>query len=332
VKFLILGGTKFLGRHIVDAALARGHELTLFTRGEQNPDLFPGVEKLRGNRDGHLELLRGRQWDAVVDTSGYVPRVVRASADVLAGNVSRYTFISSISVYADFHTRGMDESAPVGTLENESVEEITGETYGPLKALCEQEVVQVLPGRALVIRPGLIVGPHDPTDRFTYWPARVAKGGEVLAPDHPERNTQFIDVRDLAAWIVRMVEAGKTGTYNATGPEYPLTMGRLLDVCKAVSGSDARFTWVPEQFLLDASVGPWMELPLWVPVSEGEGFDAVSCARAMRDGLTFRPLKETVRDTLAWDAEQPAGRERKAGLAPEKERAVLAKWSATQGQ
>jgi nucleoside-diphosphate-sugar epimerase len=329
VKLLILGGTVFLGRHIVETARQRGHEITLFTRGERNPDLFPDVEKLRGNRDGGLAPLEGRRWDAVIDTSGYVPRVVRASAELLKDAVAHYTFISSISVYAGFETPNMDETATVGTLPGEGVEEITGETYGPLKALCERAVEDVIPGRALIIRPGLIVGPHDPTNRFTYWPRRVARGGEVLAPDRPDRAAQFIDARDLADWIVRMVEAGATGVYNATGPAERLAMGHLLDVCNAAGGGSATFTWVPERFLLDAAIGPWIELPLWVPETEGAGFSSVSITKALAAGLTFRPLDVTVRDTLAWDVGRPAGTEYRAGLDAEKERETLRRWHAT---
>ncbi len=207
MKLLVLGGTVFLGRHLVEAATARGHSVTLFNRGQHNPELYPEVEKLRGDRDSDLSALQGRRWDAVIDTCGYLPRAVRASAELLADAVDHYTFISSISVYADFHTPAMDESAPVGTLADETVEEVTGETYGPLKALCEQAAERALPGRVLNIRPGLIVGPHDPTDRFTYWPVRVARGGEVLAPGRPHVPVQVIDGRDLAEWTVRMVEA-----------------------------------------------------------------------------------------------------------------------------
>src|SRR5579872_4273010 len=232
MKLLILGGTVFLGRHIVEAALARGHEVTLFNRGQHNPDLFPEVEKLRGDRNGDLAALQGRQWDAAIDTSGFVPRVVRASAEALANAVKHYTFISSISVYADFTKLGIDESSPVAKLVDESVEEVTGETYGGLKALCEQAAEEALPGKVLIVRPGLIVGPDDQTDRFTYWPYRVAQGGEMLAPGRPAHQEQFIDVRDLAQWIVRMVEAGKTGVYNATGPDYVLSTQQLLEVCK----------------------------------------------------------------------------------------------------
>ncbi|MCL6642308.1 MAG: SDR family oxidoreductase [Candidatus Bipolaricaulota bacterium] len=327
MKLLVLGGTVFLGRHIVETALARGHQVTLFNRGQHNPELFPEVEKLRGNRDGHLEALHGRRWDAAIDTCGYVPRVVRASAELLAHSVEHYTFISSISVYADFSVLGLNETAPLGRLQDETVEEITGETYGPLKALCEQAAERAMPGRVLIIRPGLIVGPHDPTDRFTYWPYRVAQGGEVLAPGRPDRPVQIIDVRDLAEWIVRMVETGKTGTYNATGPDHALTMGQLLETCKSVSRSDAIFTWVDEKFLLDAGVQPWTELPLWVPdTEEYKGFSAVDCTRAILDGLSFRPLAETVQDVLAWVATRPSDALWQAGLAREKEQELLHKW------
>jgi 2'-hydroxyisoflavone reductase len=328
MKLLILGGTVFLGRHLVEAALARGHAVTLFNRGQHNADLYPEVEKLRGDRDGDLAALHGRAWDAAIDTCGYVPRVVRASAELLADAVSHYTFISSISVYAGFKELGIDESAPVGVLADQAVEEVTGESYGPLKALCEQAAEQAMPGRVLNIRPGLIVGPHDPTDRFTYWPVRVARGGEVLAPGRPERHVQVVDVRDLAEWTVRMVEARQTGVYNATGPEYSLTMGQLLDVCRAVSGSDARFSWVGEDFLAEKEVGPWMEVPLWIPESDPDaaGFSDVDCGKAIAAGLSFRDLAETVRATLAWDATRPRDVERRAGLKAEREAELLRAW------
>jgi 2'-hydroxyisoflavone reductase len=328
MKLLIIGGTVFLGRHLVASALERGHEVTLFNRGRQHPELYPDVEKLRGDRGADLSALLGRRWDAAIDTCGYVPRVVRAAAELLAGAVEHYTFISSISVYADFSTPGIDERAAVGTLADESVEEITGETYGPLKALCERAAELALPGRVLNVRPGLIVGPHDPTDRFTYWPRRVAQGGEVLAPGRPEHGAQIIDVRDLAGWIVSMIETRQTGVYNATGPDYPLILGRLLDECRAVSGSDARFTWVSERFLLEAGVQPWTEVPLWVPEEDpaNAGFDAVDCAKAIAAGLRFRPLAETIRDTLAWDATRPADLEPRAGLKRACEAELLAAW------
>jgi 2'-hydroxyisoflavone reductase len=335
MNLLILGGTIFLGRYLVESALARGHQVTLFNRGQHSPELFPLVEKLRGDRDSGLDALRGRRWDAVVDTSGYVPRIVGASAELLADAVDHYTFISSISVYPHFRSVGLDEGAPLGTLDDPTVEEITGESYGPLKALCEQAVEQALPGRTLIVRPGLIVGPHDYSDRFTYWVRRVAQGGELLAPAGPEWHTQIIDVRDLAEWTLQMVEQRQVGVFNATGPEYDLTIGQLLDTCRTVSGSDARFTWVSEAFLAENEVTPWSELPLWIPQSDPDmlGFADISCAKAIAAGLTFRDLAATVRDTLAWDAtradiaEPPArALQPRAGLAPERELELLRVW------
>ena len=328
MKLLILGGTVFLGRHLVDAAQARGHEITLFNRGQHNAELYPEVEKLRGDRNGDLSALRNRRWDAAIDTCGYVPRIVRASAELLADAVEHYTFVSSISVYAALDRPGIDENAAVGALDDPSVEEVTGETYGPLKALCEQVAEAVMPGRVLNIRPGLIVGPHDPTDRFTYWPHRVAEGGETLAPGNGERPVEIIDARDLAEWTVRMTEGRQTGIFNATGPDYPLTMQRLLETCKTVSVSDARFTWVGDQFLVDNGVGPWIELPLWVPESDAESgaIFSVDCGKAIKAGLAFRPVEHTVRDTLDWDATRPSDREWWAGLKRERERELLTLW------
>jgi 2'-hydroxyisoflavone reductase len=328
MKLLILGGTIFLGRHLAEQALAAGHEVTLFTRGKHNPDLFPEAERLRGDRDGDLVPLEGRTWDAAIDTCGYVPRIVRASAHLLAPAVGRYAFISSISVYRDFSRAGLDEGGEVATLADPTVEIVDGETYGALKALCEQACEEELPGRVLVVRPGLIVGPHDPSDRFSYWPERIARGGEVLCPDGPERRTQVIDARDLAAWILRMVESGRTGVYNATGLVPPLTFGTLFEECRRAAKSDARFTWLDEEFLGKQEVGAWQELPLWVPrTPDMLGFDDVSIARALADGLTFRPIAETVQDTLAWARGLPADRARRAGLAADKEAAVLARWN-----
>ncbi len=333
VKLLILGGTVFLGRHLVDAALSAGHEVTLYNRGQHNPELFPEVEKLRGDRAVDLSALEDRRWDAAIDTSGYVPRVVRKSAELLADKVEHYTFISSISVYADLSKPDIDESAPVGVLEDPTVEEVNGETYGPLKVLCEQAVEAAMPGRALTIRPGLIVGPHDPTDRFTYWVERVAEGGDVLAPGRPERRVEFIDVRDLAEWTVKMAEQGRSGTFNATGPNYPLAMGRFVDECVAVSGSGARLVWIDEPFLIERGVAPWSELPLWIPEDDGEHANllSVDCRKAFIAGLTFRPLADTIRDTLSWASSLPRDRQRRAGLPREREQELLAEWGGTDG-
>jgi 2'-hydroxyisoflavone reductase len=327
MKVLILGGTKFLGRHIVEATLSRDHEVTLFNRGLENPNLFPNVEKLQGNRDGQLEELKGRSWDAVIDTCGYVPRVVRDSAVMLADSITHYTFISSISVYSDFSRLDMDEREPVGKLENEATEEVNGETYGPLKAKCEEEAEKAMPGRVLNIRPGLIVGPYDPSDRFTYWPTRIAQGGEIIAPGNGDQKVQFIDVRDLAEWIVRMVESRKTGTYNATGPKDSLTMESLLEECKVSLNSDANVTWVSEEFLEQHEVQAWIDLPLWIPQSkQWPGFQTINCQKAISDGLIFRPLSGTIRDTFQWDTGRSTEKERRAGLTREREEELLLAW------
>ncbi len=328
MNLLILGGTVFLGRALVDAALGRGHNLTMFNRGQSNPHLFPQVEHVQGNRDGGLMALQDRGWDAVLDTCGYLPRIVRQSVQQLAGRVERYVFVSSISVYANSGPMGVGEDAPVVRLEDESVEEITGDTYGGLKALCEQAVLDGLPGRGLIIRPGLIVGPHDPSDRFSYWPWRVSQGGEVLAPGRPERRIQFIDVRDLAEWTVRMVEAGGTGVYNADGTPQGVTMGALLQACKTASQSNATFTWVSEAFLEAHQVQPWMEMPLWVPESDpaNAGFFAFSIARAAAAGLTFRTLEETVQATLEWLGSRPAEHAWRAGIPQAREAELLHAW------
>lgn len=325
MKLLILGGTVFLGRALVEAALAQGHEVTLFNRGQHNPDWFPEVEKLRGNRDGDLTALASRHWDAVIDTCGYVPRIVRASAERLAGQVDHYTFISSLSVYADSSRPNQDETAAVGRLDDETVEQITGETYGPLKALCEQAAAAAMPGRTLIIRPGLIVGPYDPTDRFTYWPYRVAQGGAILAPGQPDYVVQVIDVRDLAKWTLTLVEGRATGIYNATGPAAPLTLGDVLTTSRQVSGSGATFTWVSEQLLLAAGVQPWSEMPLWVPGEEAAGFHRFNCQKAIAAGLTFRPLVDTIGDTLAWATGRPADYSWRAGISREREEELLRK-------
>jgi 2'-hydroxyisoflavone reductase len=328
MNILIIGGTVFLGRALVDAARARGHALTLFNRGRSNPELALDAEQIHGDRAGDLSALAGRRWDAVIDTCGYVPRVVRHSAAALAGATDHYTFISSISVYASTREPGVDETAPVGTLADPTEEKVTGETYGPLKALCERAAEEEMPGRVLVVRPGLIVGPYDPTDRFTYWPARVARGGAVLAPGRPERATQVIDVRDLAEWTIALVEARQTGVFNATGPDRVLMMGELLETSREESASDAQLIWADEAFLLEQGVGPWVELPLWIPESDPDaaGFSAIDVRKATAAGLRFRPLPDTVRATLEWAATRPPGHAWRAGLAPDKEQALLQAW------
>lgn len=325
MKILIIGGTRFLGRHLVNSARARGHDLTLFNRGQTNPTLFRKVKRYQGDREQDLEQLPG-QWDAVIDTCGYVPRVVRLSAEALKGRVEKYVFISSISVYSDFSKIGINESAPVGRLEDETVEDITAETYGPLKVLCERTVQDVFGINSLIIRPGLIVGPHDPTDRFTYWVERVARGGEVLAPDRPEALTQFIDARDLADFIIHLIANDVSGVFNATGPEAPLSLGTLFDTCKLVSGSDAKYVWAPVDFLNQNHVEPWSDMPAWLPdTGEDAGFAHVDVSKAIKAGLVFSSLATTVKDMLTWLRERPAGYEMKAGLKPERERELLEK-------
>lgn len=295
MRLLILGGTLFLGRHLVDAALARNHTVTLFNRGQTNPELFPEVEKLRGDRDGDLSALEGRRWDAAIDTSGYVPRLVRASAELLAGAVEHYTFVSSLSVNMPSPRIGLTEDDPVHELEDEGSEDVDRH-YGPLKALCERAVEEALPGRALRLRSGLIVGPHDPTRRFTYWVERVARGGDLVAPAPPDQPVQLIDVRDLAAWTIHLAEERVAGTFNATGPVRAFS--EMLDSCRAAARSDARPVWAAEEVLLAHGV----ELPLWIPLEthpEWAGFFAVSTAKAEGHGLPTRPLVESARAILA---------------------------------
>jgi 2'-hydroxyisoflavone reductase len=328
MKLLILGGTVFLGRHLTEAALAAGHDVTLFNRGRHHPDLYPDLEKLRGDRDGGLDAFKGRTWDAVIDTCGYVPRLVRDSASRLADAVDHYTFISTLSVYADLRVRGLREEGAVGTLDDETVEAVTGGsegTYGPLKALCEQAAEAAMPGRVLSVRPGLIVGPYDPTDRFTYWPVRAAKGGDVLAPPTPQAPVQFIDARDLAAWVVRMAEHKKTGVYNATGPAERLTFEQFLDACNRTAGNAATFIWASPEFLAEEQVTPWRDLPLWVP-DAAQGLLQVDTTKATAEGLAFRPLAETLQDTLTWAQQRPAPYGWQAGLSPEREAGLLDKW------
>lgn len=325
MRILIIGGTHFVGRHLIEAALARNHEVTLFNRGKSNPGLFPQLETILGDREKDIEKLNGHFWEAVIDTCGYVPRLVRLSTEVLRDNVPHYVFISTISVYENFKKMGITESDPVGKIQNETTEEVTGETYGPLKALCEQAVHDIY-GRegTLIIRPGLIVGPYDPTDRFTYWPTRVARGGEVLAPQAPGAPIQLIDARDLAEFIIKLVEENAFGIYNATGPDYELTLGKLLEVSKQVSGSDARFKWASVDFLNQNNVQPWSDLPVWLPDDEeNAGHHHVNISKAVHAGLKFRPLEKTVRDTLEWAKTRPAEHEWRAGLQPEREQELL---------
>lgn len=333
MNILILGGTVFLGRALVEAGRARGHRLTLFNRGRSAPSLYPDVEQVHGDRERDLSLLDRRKWDAVIDTCGYLPRIVRISARRLAEKVGSYVFISTLSVYATNGRSGIDEEGSLVQLENEGVEEITAATYGGLKVLCEREVQCELPAHHLIVRPGLIVGPNDPTDRFTYWPARMTRGGEVLAPGRPLRSLQFIDVRDLAGWIIRGMERGLRGVYNANGPSGMCTMRSLLETCRQEAGGQSEITWVEESFLTGEGVVPWSEIPLWIPESDPEaaGFYSFSSRKAIAEGLVIRPLSETVRSVLDWLPLRP-DRPWRAGLSAERERQLLQKYASQRGQ
>lgn len=340
LKILILGGTAFLGPELVEAAQTRGHTLTLFNRGKTRPNLFPDIEKLRGDRDPKkdegLKALEGdRTWDAVIDTSGYYPRMVKASAELLAPRVGHYTFISSISAYKDSSKPGSDETAPVDTMEDETIEEMgpDGKYYGPLKALCEQAAEKAMPGKTANIRPGYIVGPGDWSGRFNYWPLRIEKGGEVLAPGTPDDPIQIIDVRDLADWCIHCVEQRVTGLFNAVGPAEKLPWGRVLDVCKQVTKTDAKFTWVDAKFI-EEHAKPGDYLPIWIsPAGEMAGFHQWSNKRALDKGLKFRPLNETVEALLKWYKELTPDRQQrfKAGITIERESELLAAWKARNG-
>ena len=318
MKLLVLGGTIFLGRHVVQAALARGHAVTLLNRGRHGTALFPQVERLVGDRDGDLSALANRAFDAVIDCSGYTPEQVTRSSRALGDRAGHTVFVSSISAYAGFAPdKVYDETAALAT---------GREGYGALKARAEEALLAACPGRAAIVRPGLIAGPHDPTNRFTYWPARVARGGEVLAPGRPERPVQFIDARDLADWCVALAEARTVGAFNAVGPRLP--MRELLETCRDVAASDARFTWVPDETLLARDVAPWTGLPLWLPESDPSfgGMLLADLARARAAGLRTRNARATIADTLAWlpDADDLASARHVATLTSEREAGILA--------
>ncbi|MDQ6623979.1 MAG: NAD-dependent epimerase/dehydratase family protein [Verrucomicrobiota bacterium] len=337
MRILILGGTGFTGPFQVKYALARGHKVTVFNRGKSHPGELPeGVEQLLGDRNGQLDALKNRQWDVAIDNPTSVPVWVRDAAQILKGNVERYVFISTISVYGD-NSKPNDESAPLAKYDGpdamkESRESIVAsqfKLYGPLKALAEAEAEKWFAKKTLVIRPGLIVGPGDQTDRFTYWPVRIDRGGEVLAPGHPSDPVQFIDARDLAEWTIRMVEQRATGTYNATGPAQALPIGDMLNGINTALSANANFTWADADFLEAQKVSPWSDMPVWVPPrGEDGGMGRTVIKKALAAGLTFRPLDLTARDTLAWFKTLPADRQAtlKAGLTPEREKEVLAEW------
>ncbi len=334
LRILILGGTGFTGPCQVHYALVRGHKVTTFNRGKTHPGELPSeVEQLIGDRNGQLDALKGRKWDVAIDNPTTLPAWVRGAAEILKGNVERYVFTSTISVYADT-SKGVDETAPLAKYEGadpykETLEAMKAsgyKTYGPLKALSEKEAEKWFPGKTLIIRPGLIVGPRDETDRFTYWPVRIDRGGGVLAPGTPSDPVQFIDARDLAEWTIRMAENRETGIYNATGPAEPLGIGEMLDGIKGALNSNTKFTWIPAGFLKQQKVEAWSDMPVWA--GDDLGLARTNISRAQAKGLTFHPLTETARDTLAWFKSQPQDRQSKmrAGMTPEREAEVLTAW------
>ncbi|MBM4188493.1 MAG: NAD-dependent epimerase/dehydratase family protein [Gemmatimonadetes bacterium] len=297
LKILVLGGTGFIGPHMVRRARERGHTITLFNRGRSNDDLFPDLETLIGDRDGKLDALKGRKWDAVIDTSGYVPRHVRDSANLLKGNADQYLFISTVAVYADFKKPGITEDYPGGAMADPTFERVTGESYGPMKVLAEKAVQEAFPTGAIIVRPGYIVGPGDSTDRWTYWPVRVAAGGELLAPGEPSYPMSIIDARDLAAFVVTLIEKKSAGVYNAVGPTRPVPMGSMLEQLKAITKSNASFTWADAGWLAEQKA----TFPIWnAPTGGYAHLHSVSNAKAIAAGLTFRSLAQTTKDTLEW--------------------------------
>ena len=337
-RILILGGTRFLGRHIAEQALAAGHQLTLLHRGVSSTGLFPQAQHLIADRDADLSLLQGQTWDAAIDTSAYVPRQVQQAAAALTGRVGQYQLVSTISVYRHFDPVGTIEDAPLRMLDNPTNETVDGSTYGGLKALCEAQALAAFGNRCLVSRPGLLVGPHDPTGRFSWWVQRLLQGGDVLAPGDPQAPVQFIDARDAAAWSLLQAERGTTGVFNLNGPALPLTMHGLLHTARQTLNLHARLRWVAEDFLLAHAVAPWSELPVWLP-RESQDMHRIDSAHARQHGLVCRPLAQTLVDTAAWlrglDAEPAAaagtGPARVAtGLAAERESHLLQAWQAGQ--
>ncbi len=320
MRLLVLGGTKFLGRAVVDAALAEGHDVTLFNRGVTNPGLYPKAERLLGNLESDLAALHGRRWDATVDLDPTtLPRRVRRYAELLSDAVEHVVFVSTISVYAD-PSRPLTEESPVHEPPEPEPDSFREEDYGGLKVGCERAIHDVFGDRAAIVRPGLIAGPHDPTERFTYWPRRLAEAGEVLAPGDPGRPVQLIDARDLGSWLVALTLGRTSGTYNATGPADPLTLGELLQRTSAAVGATSRLVWVGDEPILAAGVRPWTELPLWLPGEDHAGLLRVDIGRALAAGLTFRPIEATARDTLAWSRAVP---EQRPTLTRDREREIL---------
>ncbi len=330
-RILVLGGTGFIGPHMVRYALERGHTVTIFNRGRTNTHLFPNIEKLRGDRNGDLESLKGHTWDVVIDNSATNPKWVRDSAQLLKGASDVYVFTSTRSVYSDFSEIGMDVDGPVHEVDPTAVDRGERLPYGPSKVLCELETRKAFGEQSLIMRPGLIVGPGDRTDRFTYWPARIDGGGEVLAPGDPTDPTMFIDVRDLAEWYIHLVERDVTGVFNVLGPEAPLSFAELLYGIRAVTTSVVSFTWVDADFLAAHEVRPYSDMPCWIPPRGNRaGFQRFDLTRSLEQGLAYRSLAVTAKDTLDYHKSRPPERqaELQAGLAPEREAEVLAAWHA----
>jgi 2'-hydroxyisoflavone reductase len=330
-KVLILGGTGFIGPHFVDALVAGGHQITLFNRGKRDPEAREGIEQLVGDRNGQIDTLKGRDWDVCIDNSGYTPGQVKLSGELLKDHVRQYLFISSIAVYADFAKAGIDEDYKLAQLKDPTTEVVNGETYGGLKVLCERIVDATYGNRGTIIRPTYIAGPGDHTDRFTYWPFRVSKGGEMLAPGTPSDPSQYIDVRDLAAFIRTCVEKNVTGKYNLCRPQGSVTMGSLLVEANRVAKANTTFEWASPEFLESHEIigekakGNFM--PIWqAPKGDQAGLLLVSPARAVKKGLKFRSVETTIRDTLAWQTKRPEDKQvLKAGLTMERERDLLDK-------
>ena len=325
MKLLTIGGTRFFGRAFVDEAARRGHEVTVFHRGQSEPEDVGGIEHVHGDRHEGLDRLRGRAWDATLDTCAFVPRDVRALAELLGDGVGHYAFVSSLSVHPEDLPVGATEETATLPPASSDIEEVTDETYGPLKVATERAAAEALPGRVLVVRPGYIVGPNDPTDRFTFWVRRAADGGEMLAPGPPDASIQGIDARDLGTFVLDRIEAGDTETYGVVGPGEPATMADVLSASRAAAEADTRFTWVDPAFL--AAIGDEREtwLPMWHP--DLPGFHAYDASKAIAAGLRPRPFAETIADTLAWDRDRGSP-PLKVGLPPEQERALLDAWRA----
>ncbi len=322
-----------MGRHITETALKRGHDITLFNRGISNNSLLPQVKRLKGDREkGDVGALENKSWDAVIDVCGYRPEDIRPAAELLSPNIKQYIFVSTISVYKDFTIPGINEDYPLAVMPEKVDREITRETYGPLKAHCEKVVAEIFPDRHLIIRPGLIAGPYDPTDRLTYWVHRALEGGRMLAPSPPERPMQFIDARDLAEWTLDMMEKGINGIYNATGPAYTLTLKDLLVECGRLSSQATEVTWIEEKYLQDSGVEPWRELPLWHPAPEFKYLMQIDISRALSQGLKYRPLLQTLRDTVAWASTRPLDYQWQAGLPSDKEARILREWLRRRGK